>query len=95
MCYFLRVVREKILNSRQTDEKENNVRVLWGSAKHANLHITRFQKEKRDRRELKIHLKKLWQARREWQNIFKVLKEKNLQPRILYSERLPFRIEGG
>ena len=32
------------------------------------------------------------QARREWQNIFKVLKEKNLRPRILYPAR--FRIGG-
>ena len=32
------------------------------------------------------------QARREWQNIFKVLKEKNLQSRILYPARLSFRI---
>ena len=31
-------------------------------------------------------------ARREWQNIFKVLKGKNLQPRILYPSRLSFRI---
>ena len=28
------------------------------------------------------------QARREWQNIFKVLKVKNLQPRIVYPARL-------
>ena len=34
------------------------------------------------------------QARKEWQDIFKVLKGKNLQPRILYPARLPFRIEG-
>ena len=34
------------------------------------------------------------QARWEWQDIFKVLKEKNLQPRILYSAKLSFRIEG-
>ena len=27
------------------------------------------------------------QARREWQDIFKVLKEKNLQPRLLYRQR--------
>ena len=33
------------------------------------------------------------QARREWHNIFKVLKGKNLQPRILYPARLSFRIE--
>ena len=34
------------------------------------------------------------QARREWQDIFKALKGKNLQPRMLYPARLPFRIEG-
>ena len=33
------------------------------------------------------------QARREWQDIFKVLKGKNLQPSILYPARLSFRIE--
>ena len=34
------------------------------------------------------------QARREWKNIFKVLKGKNLQPRVCYTARLPFRITG-
>ena len=34
------------------------------------------------------------QARREWQDIFKVLKEKNLQPRLLYPERISFKIDG-
>ena len=33
------------------------------------------------------------QARRERHNIFKVLKGKNCQPRILYLEKLAFRIE--
>ena len=32
-------------------------------------------------------------ARREWQGIFKVLKEKNLQPRLLYLARISFKIE--
>ena len=31
------------------------------------------------------------QARREWQAIFKVLKGKNLQPRLLYPERISFK----
>ena len=35
-----------------------------------------------------------WQARKGWQDIFRVLNEKNLQPRILYPARLSFRIEG-
>ena len=34
------------------------------------------------------------QARRDWQDIFKVMKGKNLQPRLLYSARTSFRFEG-
>ena len=34
------------------------------------------------------------QARREWHDIFKVMKGKKLQPRILYRERLSFRFDG-
>ena len=33
------------------------------------------------------------QARREWHDIFKVMKGKNLQPRILYPARLSFRFD--
>ena len=33
-------------------------------------------------------------ARREWQDIFKVLKGKNLQPRLLCPARISFRING-
>ena len=33
-------------------------------------------------------------ARKEWQDIFKVLKGKNLQPRLLYPGRISFKIEG-
>ena len=34
------------------------------------------------------------QARREWQDIFKILKGKNLHPRILHPAKLSFDIEG-
>ncbi|KAK1334501.1 hypothetical protein QTO34_005507 [Cnephaeus nilssonii] len=34
------------------------------------------------------------QARQEWQEIFKVMNSKNLQPRLLYPAKLSFRIEG-
>ena len=33
------------------------------------------------------------QARREWQDIFKVLKGKNLQPRLLYTARISFKFD--
>ena len=38
--------------------------------------------------------REIWQARRGWQDIFRVLNEKNMQQRIVYPARLSFRIEG-
>ena len=37
--------------------------------------------------------KETLQARRDWQEIFKVMKSRDLQPRLLYPARLSFRIE--
>ena len=34
------------------------------------------------------------QARREWQDIFKVLKGENLQPRLLYPAKISFKTDG-
>ena len=34
------------------------------------------------------------QARKEWQDIVKILKGKNLQPRLLYPARILFKIDG-
>ena len=34
------------------------------------------------------------QDRREWQEIFKVMNSKNLQPKIIYPAKLSLRIEG-
>ena len=33
-------------------------------------------------------------AKREWQDIFKVIKGKNLQPKLLYPARISFKIDG-
>ena len=38
--------------------------------------------------------KEILQGRRDWQEVFKVMKNKDLQPRLLYSAKLPFRMEG-
>ena len=37
--------------------------------------------------------KETLQARRDWQEIFKVMKNRDLQPRLLYPAKLSFRIE--
>lgn len=42
---------------------------------------------------MNVSAKSLW-VRREWSDIFKVLKKKNHQPRILYPSKLFFRYEG-
>ena len=34
------------------------------------------------------------QARKEWQDIFKVLKGKNIQPRLLYPARISYKLDG-
>ena len=38
--------------------------------------------------------KETLQARRDWQEIFKVMKSRDLPPRLLYPATLSFRIEG-
>ena len=38
--------------------------------------------------------KQTLQARRDWQEIFKVMKIRDLQPRLLYPTKLSFRMEG-
>ena len=35
-----------------------------------------------------------FQARREWQEISKIMKDKDLQPRILYPARLSIKMQG-
>ena len=39
------------------------------------------------------HLAETLQARRKWQGMFKVMKEENLQPRLLYPTRISFRFD--
>ncbi|MCH3812490.1 hypothetical protein LZB82_09065, partial [Campylobacter jejuni] len=38
--------------------------------------------------------KETLQARKEWQDILKVMKGNNLQPRLLYPARISFRFDG-
>ena len=38
--------------------------------------------------------KETLQSRRDWQEVFKVMKSKDLQPRLLYPAKIPFRMGG-
>ena len=68
-------------------------------------HKERILKAAREKQEVTykanpIHLTadfsaEILQARRKWKDIFKVLKGKNPQPRLMYPERISFKIDGG
>ena len=38
--------------------------------------------------------KEILQARRDWQELFRVMKSRDLQPRLLYPAKISFRIKG-
>ena len=40
------------------------------------------------------HSAETLQARREWQDIFKVMKGRKVQPKLLYPARISFRFDG-
>ena len=75
--------------------------------KHSKTHINQTNKDQTQRANIKSSKGKATnntrltvdlsietlQARREWQDIYKVMKENNLQPRLLYPARISFRIQ--
>ena len=78
--------------------------------KHPKTHINQINKDQTQRKNIKSSKGKThkWiciriaadlsietlQARREWQDILKVMKENNLQPTLLYPGRISFKYEG-
>ena len=62
--------------------------------------ILKIAREKQQITHKGIHIRitalsiETFQARREWRDILKVMKEKNLQPRLLYPARISFKYEG-
>ena len=62
--------------------------------KHPKTLINQINKDQTQRTNIKSSKGETLQARREWQDILKVMKENNLQPRLLYPARISFRYEG-
>ena len=76
--------------------------------KHPKTHINQINKDQPQRANIKSSKGKVTsntrltvdlsietlQVRREWQDILKVMKEKNPQPRLLYLARISFKYEG-
>ena len=71
--------------------KEQTQRTNIKSSKRKKNKITHKRTPIRTTADLSIET---LQARRKWQDILKVMKEKILQPRLLYPVRISFRYEG-
>ena len=85
------------INARRNTPRHTLIKVTKTKHKERILKAAR-QKQRVTHKGNPIHLTadlsaETLQARRKWQDIFKVLKGKNLQPRLLYA-RISFKIDG-
>ena len=106
---FLNLVKKIDMQVQETQRLPNKIDVNRTTPRHIiikmpkvkdNERILKAAKEKQlvTYRRIPIRLsadlsKEALQARRDWQEIFKVMKSRNLQPRLLYSAKLSFGIE--
>ena len=86
------------INSRRNTPRHILIKLTKTKNKERTLKAAR-KKQQVTYKENPIHLTadlsaEILQARREWQGIFKVLKGKDLQPRLLYLVRISFKIDG-
>ena len=102
--------KEIVTPVQETQRVPNRINPKWNTWRHILIKLTKIkQKEqilKAAREKQHITHKGIpiritadlsietLQARREWQDILKVMKENNLQPRLLYPARFSFRFEG-
>ena len=93
----------------ETQRVPNRINPRWNTLRHILIKLTKIKhkeqilKATREKQQI-IHKgipvmitadlsTETLQARREWQNILKVMKEKNLQPRLLYPAKVSFKYE--
>ena len=102
----LKMGKEIITQVQETQRVPNRINPRW----NAPTNINQINKDQTQRKNIKSSKGKThkWiciriaadlsietlQARREWQDILKMMKENNLQPRLLYPARISFKYEG-
>ena len=99
-----------VIQVQETERVPNRVNPSWNTPRHILIKLTEIKhkeqilKAAREKQQIThkgipiritadLSIETL-QARREWQDIPKVMKENNLQPRLLYPARISFRYEG-
>ena len=102
--------KEKATQVRETQRITNRINPRWNTPRYILIKLSKIKhkeeilKAARTTQQIThngipIRIKadlsiETFQARREWQDILKVMKEKNLQPRLLYPARISFKYEG-
>ena len=107
---FLKMEKEIATQVQETQRVPNRINPRWNTPRHILTKLTKIKhkeqiwKAAREKQQIThkgIPIKlttdlstEILQARREWQDILKVMKEKNLQPRLPYPARISFKYEG-
>ena len=107
---FPNLMREKVTQIQETQRVPSNRNPKRPTARHIIIKMAKFQdkerilKAAREKQEVTykgapIRLTadfsmETLQVRREWQEIFQVMRTTDLQPRLLYSARLSIKMEG-
>ena len=98
--------KEIMTHVQETRRVPNRINPRQNTPRHILIKLTKIKHKEQIREKQQITHKgipkritadlsiEILQARREWQDILKVMKENNLQPRLLYSARISLKYEG-
>ena len=106
---FPKMGKEKIIQLQETQRVPNRINPRQNTPRHILIKLMKIkhkeqilkaarEKQQTTHKGIPIRITadlsiETLQARREWQDILKVMKENNLQPRLLYPARISFRYE--
>ena len=107
---FRKIGKEIITQVQETQRVPNRINPRQNTPRHILIKLTRIrhkeqilkaarEKEQITQKWIPIRITadlsiETLQARKEWQDILKVMKQKNLQPRLPYPARISFKYEG-
>ena len=106
---FPKMDKEIVRQVQEVQKVPHRINPRWNTPRHIIIKLTKTKQKERilkaARKKQQVTYKgnpirltadlsaETLQARREWQDTFKVLKGKHLQPRLLYLERISFKID--
>ena len=107
---FPKMGKEIATQIQETQKVPNRINLRWSTPRHILIKLTKIkhkeqtlkaarEKQQITHKGIRIRITadlsiETLQARREWQDILKVMKENNQHPRLLYPARISFKYEG-